>query len=80
MVDNADPKTEWIMNNRYVYSKDQQHMENIYFYRLNIIEEYNFNMELFQLQMGLSFPLLRANNLRSSLLNIRACSFLISCT
>ena len=29
-------------------------------------------VELFQPQMGLSFPFLRANNLRSSLLNIRA--------
>ena len=29
-------------------------------------------MESFQLQMGFSFPFLRANNLRSSLLNIRA--------
>ena len=36
--------------------------------------------ESFQLQMGLSFPFLRANNLRSSLLNIRARSFLLSCT
>ena len=36
--------------------------------------------ELFQLQMGFSFPFLHANNLRSSLLNIRARSFLLSCT
>ena len=31
--------------------------------------------ESFQLQMGFSFPLLRAKNLHSSLLNIRAHSF-----
>ena len=37
-------------------------------------------VELFQLQMGLSFSFLRANYLRLSLLNIRARSFLISCT
>ena len=37
-------------------------------------------LELFQLQMGLSFPFLRANDLCSSLLNIRARNFLISCT
>ena len=37
-------------------------------------------VESFQLQMGFSFPLLRANDLRSSLLNIRARSFLLSCT
>ena len=37
-------------------------------------------LELFQLQMGFSFPFLRANHLRSSLLNIRARSFLLSCT
>ena len=36
--------------------------------------------ESFQLQMGFSFPFLRANNLRSSLLNIRARSFFLSCT
>ena len=36
--------------------------------------------ELFQIQMGLSFPFLRANDLRLSLLNIRARIFLISCT
>ena len=35
--------------------------------------------ESFQLQMGFSFPFLRANNLRSSLLNIRARRFLLSC-
>ena len=32
-------------------------------------------LESFQLQMGLSFPIIRANNLCSSLLNIRARSF-----
>ena len=37
-------------------------------------------IELFQHQMVFSFPFLRANNLRSSLLNIRARSFLLSCT
>ena len=36
--------------------------------------------ESFQLQMGFPFPFLRANDLRSSLLNIRACIFLLSCT
>ena len=36
--------------------------------------------ESFQLQMGFSFPFLRANDLRLSLLNIRARSFLLSCT
>ena len=39
----------------------------------------NYPPESFQLQMGFSFPLLRANDLRSSLLNIRAPSFLLSC-
>ena len=34
--------------------------------------------ELFQLQMEFLFPFLRTNNLRSSLLNIRARSFLLS--
>ena len=37
-------------------------------------------VESFQLQMGFSFPFLRANDLHSSLLNIRARSFLLSCT
>ena len=36
--------------------------------------------ESFQLQMVFSFPFLRANNLRSSLLNIRARNFLLLCT
>ena len=36
--------------------------------------------ESFQLQMGFSFPFLRANYLRPYLLNIRARSFLLSCT
>ena len=36
--------------------------------------------ESFQLQMGFSFPFLRANDLGLSLLNIRARSFLLSCT
>ena len=36
--------------------------------------------ESFQLQIGFSFPFLRAKDLRLSLLNIRARSFLISCT
>ena len=36
-------------------------------------------VESFQLQMGFSFPLLRANYLRLSLLIIRTRSFLISC-
>ena len=35
--------------------------------------------ESFQLQMGFSFPFLRANNLRLYLLIIRAHSFLLSC-
>ena len=39
-----------------------------------------FIPESFQIQMGFSFPFLRANYLRSSLLNIRACGFLLSCT
>ena len=34
----------------------------------------------FQLQMVFPFPFLRANDLRSSLLNIRDRSFLLSCT
>ena len=37
-------------------------------------------IELFQIQMGFPFPFLCANNLCSSLLNIRARSFLLSCT
>ena len=36
--------------------------------------------ESFQLQMVSSFPFLHANDLRSSLLNIRARRFLLSCT
>ena len=36
--------------------------------------------ESFQLQMGLSFPFLRANYLRSSLLIMRTRSFLLSFT
>ena len=36
--------------------------------------------ESFQIQMGFSFPFLRAKDLRSYLLNIRARSFLLSCT
>ena len=35
--------------------------------------------ESFQLQMGFSFPFLCANDIYSSLLNIRARSFLLSC-
>ena len=34
---------------------------------------------LLQLQMIISFPVLRAKNLRTSLLIMRTCSFLISC-
>ena len=37
------------------------------------------SVESFQLQMGFSFPFLRANDLRSSLLIMRARSFLLSC-
>ena len=37
-------------------------------------------LELFQLQMGFSFPFLRANDLRSYLLIMRTRSFLLSCT
>ena len=36
--------------------------------------------ESFQIQMGFSFPFSRANDLRSSLLNIRVRSYLLSCT
>ena len=36
-------------------------------------------MESFQVQMGFSFPFLRANNLRSSLLIMRTRRFLLSC-
>ena len=36
--------------------------------------------ESFQIQMGFSFPFLRANDLRASLLNIRAHIFLLFCT
>ena len=36
--------------------------------------------ESFQLQMGFSLPFLRTKDLRSYLLNIRARSFLLSCT
>ena len=39
----------------------------------------NIAAELFQLHMGFSFSFLRANDLRSSLLNIRARSFLLPC-
>ena len=39
-----------------------------------------FFIESFQIQKGFSFPFIRANDLRSSLLNIRARSFLLSCT
>ena len=50
-------------------------------FTLSIMIESIFSLlELFQLQMRLSFPFLRANDLRSSLLNIRAHIFLISCT
>ena len=37
----------------------------------------NSRVESFQLQMGFSFPFLRANDLRPSLLNIRALSFIL---
>ena len=37
-------------------------------------------VESLQLHMGFSFPFLRANDLRSSLLIIRARSFLLYCT
>ena len=40
-----------------------------------MVQETHPPAELFQLQMGLSFPFLRANDLHSSLLNIRARSF-----
>ena len=40
----------------------------------------NVTADSFQLQMGFSFPFLRANDLSLSLLNIRAHSFLLSCT
>ena len=46
-----------------------------------IYQNYLFNtVESFHPQMGFSFPFLRANDLRSSLLYIRARSFLLSCT
>ena len=38
------------------------------------------SLESFHLQMGFPFPFLCANYLRSSLLNVRARSFLLSCT
>ena len=44
------------------------------------IKPEKYSAESFQLQMGFSFPFLRSNDLRSSLLNIRARSFLLSCT
>ena len=47
---------------------------------VNYNEDPILNTESFQLQMVFSFPFLRANDLRSSLLNIRARSFLLSCT
>ena len=52
--------------------------------QLKIKQIYQHNrvwpLESFQLQMEFSFPFLRANDLRSSLLNIRARIFLLSCT
>ena len=47
---------------------------------LNKPNEMHKGSESFHLQMGFSFPFLRANDLRSSLLIIRARSFLLSCT
>ena len=52
------------------------------FHRICIIEKYRIVVpvdESFQLQMGFSFPFLRANNLRSYILIMRTRSFLLSC-
>ena len=48
--------------------------------RAELYRKFYMPTESFQLQMGFSFPFLRANDLRSSLLNIRARSFLLSCS
>ena len=45
----------------------------------NYLQLDTMKLESFQLQMGFSFPFLRANNLRLSLLIMRTCSFLLSC-
>ena len=50
------------------------------FFKHNYITNPETTPESFQLQMRFSFPFLRANDLRLSLLNIRARSFLLSCT
>ena len=54
------------------------------FYVAALIDEYgitkHYPLESFQLQMGFLSPFLRAKDLRSYLLNIRARSFLLSCT
>ena len=67
----------------------QAKLKNRFFFKLDIRYTYYFPeyakcfgraLESFQLHMGLSFSFLRANDLRSSLLNIIARSFLLSCT
>ena len=42
---------------------------------LGLRGEGGYSGELFQLQMGFSFPFLRAKDLRTSLLIMRTCSF-----
>ena len=43
-----------------------------------VVSEYYFARESFQLQMGFSFPFLRAKDLRKSLLIVRTHIFLLS--
>ena len=47
---------------------------------LKVIIQLVVTIESFQLQMGFSFPFLRANDLHLSLLIMRTRIFLISCT
>ena len=44
MTTNADPKLEWLKKKRGVLKNDQKCVARIDFHHLNIIDEYNYNM------------------------------------
>ena len=44
MMTNATEKIEWIKKKQKVFRKDLQKTSEISFYRVNVIDQYNFNM------------------------------------
>ena len=44
MLKNAYEKVEWIEKSRKIWRKDTQQLVDVMFHLLNIIDDYNFNM------------------------------------